>query len=98
MIVPNTQDLMHDVTMSQDVMARQAESSMTLAETPYTVSARPTLAARPAMHPQISLHQTGIHLTSITSGAKGMSAAWPPHSSEIIVVGSTTVLTLLPQI
>lgn len=49
-IVPNTQDLMHDVTISQDVMARQAESSMTLAETPYTVSARPTLAARPAMH------------------------------------------------
>ena len=48
MMVPKTHDLMHDVTISHDVMARQAESSMTLAETPYTVSARPTLAARPA--------------------------------------------------
>ena len=48
MIVPNTQDLIHEVTMSQDVMARQAESRMTLAETPYTVSAKPTLAASPA--------------------------------------------------
>lgn len=48
MIVPNTQDLIQEVTMSQDVMARQAESRMTLAETPYTVSARPTLAANPA--------------------------------------------------
>lgn len=50
MMVPNTQDLMHDVTISHDVIARHAESKMTLAETPYTVSARPTLAARPALH------------------------------------------------
>ena len=48
MMVPKTQDLMQLVTISQDVMARQAESNMTLAETPYTLSARPTLAARPA--------------------------------------------------
>ena len=50
MIVPNTQDLMHDVTMSHVLMARQAESNMTLADTPYTVSAKPTLAANPALH------------------------------------------------
>lgn len=69
MIVPNTQDLMHDVTMSQDVMARQAESSMTLAETPYTVSARPTLAARPAMHEQASLRQAGQKTTDTSNDA-----------------------------
>lgn len=57
MMVPKTQDLMHDVTISHDVMARQAESNMTLADTPYTVSARPTLAARPAMHAQFALQQ-----------------------------------------
>ena len=56
-IVPNTQDLMHEVTMSQDVIAPQAESRMTLAETPYTVSARPTLAANPAKHtPHVRRH------------------------------------------
>ena len=51
MMVPNTQALMQDVTISQEVMARHAESNMTFAETPYTLSARPTLAARPATLP-----------------------------------------------
>ena len=50
MMVPNTQDLMQEVTISQDVMALQAESSIMLAETPYTVSANPTLAAIPAAY------------------------------------------------
>jgi len=48
MIVPKTHDLMHEVTISHEVMAWQAESRMMLAETPYTDSARPTLAANPA--------------------------------------------------
>lgn len=62
MIVPNTQDLMHEVTMSQDVMARQAESRMTLAETPYTVSARPTLAANPAQQtPHVRWYGWYVH-------------------------------------
>ena len=34
MMVPNTQDLIHDVIISHDVIARHAESKMTLAETP----------------------------------------------------------------
>ena len=51
MMTPKTQDFMRDVMMSQPVMARTAESMMTLAPMLYTVSASRALAAMPACTP-----------------------------------------------
>lgn len=48
MMVPNTQHLIMEVMTSQELMARMAESRMTLQLTLYTVSARSTLAPMPA--------------------------------------------------
>ena len=47
MMVPNTQLLIMLTMMSQLSIARDALSKMTLALTPYTASARNTLAAMP---------------------------------------------------
>lgn len=48
MMVPKTQHLIMEVTMSQAEMARMAESRMMLHDTLYTLSASSTLAAMPA--------------------------------------------------
>jgi hypothetical protein len=48
MMVPNTHDLIIEVTRSQAVTARAHESRMTFAGTSYTTSARRVLAAIPA--------------------------------------------------
>ena len=50
MMTPNTQDLMIEVTMSQPVIARTAESMITLAPTSYTSCAKSALAAMPGKH------------------------------------------------
>lgn len=47
MMVPNTQHLIMLVTTSHALMARIAESRITLQLTSYTVSASTTLAAMP---------------------------------------------------
>ena len=47
MIVPKTQHFIIDVMISQGAIARDAESKITLADTPYTASAKKTDAAMP---------------------------------------------------